>query len=358
MKFARFDVAELRRLSRLGLCAALLASVGLAGCERPPIDSVQRGYRGTGMAELYTPKQLDTLAAANQLPEPIAPATPGTPPATVAFKNLQVLNDLSVSEMSRVMVAMTSWVAPEQGCTYCHVGADFAADTLYTKVVARRMLQMTRHINADWKTHVAGTGVTCYTCHRGQPVPSQIWFQSPGPQAQHGYLSKNSPASEAGMASLPYDPLTAYYDKSPEEIRVNSTTALPEGNRASTKQTEWTYALMMNISQSLGVNCTYCHNTRSFATWDSSTPARGTAWYGIRMVRELNTDYLDPLAATLPANRHGPEGDGPKLYCATCHQGAYKPFFGASMLKDYPELSGAHAPALAADAGTPAVKTE
>ena len=30
---------------------------------------------------------------------------------------------------------------------------------------------MTRHINADWKQHVAETGVTCYTCHRGKPVP-------------------------------------------------------------------------------------------------------------------------------------------------------------------------------------------
>ena len=53
---------------------------------------------------------------------------------------------------------------------------------------------------------------------------------------------------------------------------------------------------MMHMSQSLGVNCTYCHNTRSFASWDASTPQRATAWYGIRMVRDLNNDYLDPLA--------------------------------------------------------------
>jgi photosynthetic reaction center cytochrome c subunit len=29
--------------------------------------------------------------------------------------------------------------------------------------------------------------------------------------------------------------------------------------------------------------------------------------------------------------------------CATCHQGVYKPLFGANMLKDYPELAGAPA---------------
>jgi len=27
--------------------------------------------------------------------------------------------------------------------------------------------------------------------------------------------------------------------------------------------------------------------------------------------------------------------------CATCHQGAYKPLYGANMLKDYPALAGA-----------------
>eukprot|EP01041_Mallomonas_annulata_P041336 gene41336-65399_t len=41
------------------------------------------------------------------------------------------------------------------------------------------MVEMTQHINADWKTHVAGTGVTCYTCHRGNPVPQNVWFKAP-----------------------------------------------------------------------------------------------------------------------------------------------------------------------------------
>jgi photosynthetic reaction center cytochrome c subunit len=31
-------------------------------------------------------------------------------------------------------------------------------------------------------------------------------------------------------------------------------------------------------------------------------------------------------------------GDVPKLNCATCHQGAYKPLNGAPMAKDFPEL--------------------
>jgi len=43
-------------------------------------------------------------------------------------------------------------------------------------VVARRMIQMTQRINVDWKPHVADTGVTCYTCHRGNNIPANVWF--------------------------------------------------------------------------------------------------------------------------------------------------------------------------------------
>ena len=98
----------------------------------------------------------------------------------------------------------------------------------------------------------------------------------------------------------------------------------------------------MNFSQSLGVNCTYCHNSRSWADWSQSPPQRLTAWYGIRMVRELNNEYLNPLHDVFPAARLGPTGDSPKVNCATCHNGVYKPLFGVSMAKDFPELTVAH----------------
>jgi photosynthetic reaction center cytochrome c subunit len=63
---------------------------------------------------------------------------------------------------------------------------------------------------------------------------------------------------------------------------------------------------MMNISQSLGVNCAYCHMTRSFGDWSQSTPKRVVARYGIRMVRNLNDDYLDPLHGVFPAAAAAP----------------------------------------------------
>jgi len=109
------------------------------------------------------------------------------------------------------------------------------------------------------------------------------------------------------------------------------------------------------MSQSLGVNCTYCHNSRSFASWDGSTPQRAIAWHGIRMVRDLNRAYLDPLQSTFPKARLGPLGDAPKVGCATCHQGVYKPLYGVSMLKDYPSLAAPAAPVVAAGTTTTAL---
>ena len=338
---------------RSATLAMLIVPLLLAGCERPPVDTVQRGYRGTGMAQVYNPRMLAAHAPANAMPDDPPMVEPGGPAAATVFKNVKVVGDLGVGEFTRLMVSMTAWVAPQQGCTYCHkAGEDFSSDSLYTKVVARRMLEMTRNINTHWKTHVAETGVTCYTCHRGQNVPANLWFAPPIDPHAAGMVGsragQNAPALSVAFASLPNDPFTPYLDAS-NDIRVIGNTALPTGNRKSTKQTEYTYGLMMHMSQSLGVNCTYCHNSRSFAEWDGSTPQRATAWYGIRMMRELNTDYLDPLAGVYPANRLGPTGDVPKANCATCHQGAFKPMYGASLLKTHPELAGVRA------AVTPAV---
>ncbi|HSP20060.1 MAG TPA: photosynthetic reaction center cytochrome PufC, partial [Myxococcaceae bacterium] len=209
---------------------------------------------------------------------------------------------------------------------------------------ARRMIQMNLHLNQDWQTHVKQTGVTCYTCHRGQPVPANLWFDPPPDPMAGGFAGnsagQNHPNNAAGVSSLPVDPFRPYLVKD-ENIRVIAAVALPGTDRQSIKQTEWTYSLMMHMSSSLGVNCTYCHNSRSFGAWDASPPQRAVAWYGIRMVRDINKNYLEPLAGTFPENRLGPTGDVPKAHCGTCHAGAYKPLLGVSMLKDYPVLAEA-----------------
>jgi photosynthetic reaction center cytochrome c subunit len=336
-------------MKHLGCVSATIGlALVLSACERPPVDTVQNGYRGLGMEQIINPRSDAVKAKKNTLPAVIPPAPVDGPLASSVYQNIQVLKDLNVAQFTRVMLAMTQWVAPpDQSCNYCHT-SNLASDDRYTKVVARRMLQMVRHVNADWKNHVAATGVTCYTCHRGNAVPQNVWFTNPGESSTSGLIAgnagKNKPSAAVGLTALPYDPLSRFLldDKN---IRVISGAALPDGNRSSIKQTEGTYAFMMHISQSLGVNCDYCHNTRSFAAWDASTPKRATAWYGIRMARDLNNNYLAPLKTAFPQHRLGLLGDVAKVSCATCHQGLFKPLYGDSMAKDYPELQGEMHPA-------------
>ena len=326
-------------LLKLGL--SLIGATLLASCERPPVDTVQRGYRGTAMVQVYNPRILATQAEVNTPPEMPPPASPDGPKAGAIYQNVKVLGNLSVAQFSRTMASITAWVAPKQGCVYCHDAGNFASDTLYTKVVARRMLQMTQTINVDWKAHVANTGVTCYTCHRGNNIPQEVWFQPLAPRHANTFIGdkagQNLPAPAAGLASLPEDPFSAYL-LGAENIRVQGAVALPAGNRQSTKQAEWTYSLMVHMSKSLGVNCTQCHNSRAFGSWENSSPPRLTAWHGIRMARQLNNEFMVPLTGTFPAHRLGGAGDVAKVNCATCHQGAHKPLYGAQMLVGYPEL--------------------
>jgi len=331
-----------------GLFAAVLAlGVLTAKWERPWPLVTQLGYRGVQMQQLDNRARLNaTLTlASNVAPDPLDPADAGGKPASEVYKNVKVLGTLTENQFNRTMLAITQWVAPEQGCEYCHNVENLADDGKYTKVVARRMLQMTKNINANWVTHVGTTGVTCYTCHRGNPVPKFIWFDQAAetrPQGFAGYRNgSNAPSASVGLTSLPYNPFSTLLDQQ-QPIRVEATRALAtSAPEPGIQTTEKTYALMMSISQALGVNCTFCHNTRQFADWGQSTPQRATAWYGIRMVRDLDMHYLDPLKATWPANRLGPLGDGPKAYCATCHQGQPKPLNGAKMHKDYLELDAA-----------------
>jgi photosynthetic reaction center cytochrome c subunit len=337
--------ASKNRLQQFAALAALGAVALLAGCERLPMDSKQQGYRGTGMEQVTNPRIAAKKQAAVVAPPELGAPTPMDAPGPKAkdiYQNVKVLGDLPVAEFARVMTAITAWVSPAEGCTYCHTG-NFAEETKYTKIVSRRMLQMTQHTNANWSQHVGDTGVTCWTCHRGQPVPAQVFYTAVAPKNNRvgsgmgDDAGQNKATPSIAFTSLPYDPYTPLlFDKEP--IRVQGTHALPVDNRLSIKQAEFTYSLMNHMSEGLGVNCTYCHNTQSFGSWAGSPKARVTAWHGIQMVRDLNKDYLHPLTDTFPDNRKGPGGDVAKVLCGTCHQGVNKPLGGLAMAKDWPAL--------------------
>lgn len=333
------DIAIVALVALVGLLGA--AAVFLPSWEAPPVVAEQTGYRGTAMVEIANEKDRARLKALNEVPELYPQAEPGGEPVSEIYENIQVLGGLNDEQFFRIMAAITEWVSPEEGCVYCHDEENFASDDVYTKVVARKMLEMTREINGGWTDHVGTTGVTCYTCHRGHPVPQEVWFNDPGPRQAKGMAGyrggQNSASHTVGNTSLHYDPFTPLFEQG-LDIRVEGPTSLPTGHDVSLQDTERSYSLMIHLSESLGVNCTFCHNTRAFSNWGESTPQRETAWQGIQMVRDLNASYLAPLSSIFPPDRLGPHGDSLKINCGTCHQGVQKPLFGAKMLADFPSL--------------------
>ncbi len=88
--------------------------------------------------------------------------------AGAAYKNIQILKDVPVSNFIPVMRQFAGALGVE--CEHCHVATDFASEEKPAKATARKMLLMAGAINKD---HFGGQGaVSCYTCHRGQTKPA------------------------------------------------------------------------------------------------------------------------------------------------------------------------------------------
>lgn len=325
-------------------------SYGLVGCDRPPIDSEQTGYRGTGMENIDNPRAEEAQGLSNSHPETADfEVSSEGPKAGEVYQNVEVLTDLSVPEFIRLMQQMTEWVAPEQGCTYCHDGRDFASEDVYTYNVSRQMLKMTRYANANWDAHVADTGVTCYTCHRGQGVPEGQWFKDKDAGAEvmaaglGNRMMQNMPSDKTALSSLPRDSMERFL-VGHEEIQVQGETALPTDHTASIVDTEHTYGLMMHMTDAIGGTCSVCHNTGRLGDWSESPQQREISWHGIRMVRDMNVNHIQPLTSTLPEARLGPTGDAGKVNCTTCHYGEQLPLNGEKVAKEYPGLVGEEDP--------------
>ncbi len=325
-------------------------------------DSLQTGPRGNGMS-------ITKFETALATPDPDIAEIFEDPPyvptgdedlAKDIYQNVQVLGELTEDNFNRLMNAMTLWVAPDEGCAYCHGDVDmedYGNDDLYTKVVARRMIQMTQVINEGWTDHVNAlgeVGVTCYTCHRGQNVPSDIWFLStPTVKAAEGWsANQNRVTMLSSYTSLPSDALEEYilnygvigvHDLDSRVAGVPGVDGYPGIQHA-----ERTYSFMNYFANSLGVNCVFCHNSRAFYDGSQVTPQWGIAQLAISMLQELNNDYLVPLRDEYPPERLGPiHADAPKAACRTCHKGYQRPLQGTNVIADWPELATTGAPVYA-----------
>lgn len=308
-----------------------------------PVDNLQTGPRGTGMSVTKFENALTTpdptiegyLNRDDITAEDVAAvseaALANVPPA---------LQGISPEDYAELVVAMRSWTGIP----------DLMEDPVsYQTGVAYSMVAMVQSINESWAGHVyanAEVGVTCYTCHRGQAVPSEIWFRiTPVNQATAGWASvQNRTTMQSQYTSLPSDALEKYLlEYNPINVHnLDSRVAeLPSQEGVATWQdTERTYSLMNYFSNALNRNCLFCHNSRAFYDPGQVTPQWATAMLGISMVQELNNDWLVPLEGLYPPERLGPvHADAPKAACKTCHKGYQRPLQGLNVAGDWPELT-------------------
>ena len=294
-------------------------------------DSTQTGPAGTGMG---VAKYKSELAK----PDPDVAEYAAIAEEIAASEG--VTTDSTADLSPKLVAAMRKWTG---------IPDLFEDPDSYQTSVAWAMIGMTRNLNENWDGHVnlsGEAGVNCFTCHRGEPVPSNIWFKiAPGLEVAEGWGAVQNYATDQTVStSLPHDALEkllledgviGVHDLEP---RVYSDPTDPEF--ATWQDTERTYSLMNYFANSLGQNCVFCHNSRAFYDGAQVTPQWATAYEGIDMVQELNLDYLEPLEGLLPEHRLGPRySDAPKAACKTCHKGYSKPLMGMDMLSDWPELA-------------------
>ena len=295
---------------------AVIAVVALLALGQPfATDSLQTGPRGIGMS---VPEFKSDLA---------------TPDPTIA-----VLDEIGNPD-GDIVANMQAWTG---------IPNLFEDPDSYQYAVGAMMIAMTQNINQNWDGHVNANkevGVTCYTCHRGQPVPSDIWFSiTPVNENMAGWsANQNRATTNSQYTSLPSDALETYLLDT-QMIGVHDLESRVAGipgkdGYPGIQNAERTYALMNYFANSLGVNCVFCHNTRAFYDAGQVTPQWATASLGILMVQELNNDYIVPAGALLPEERLGARnGDEPKLACKTCHKGYQQPLQGTNVIGGWPQL--------------------
>ena len=105
-------------------------------------------------------------------------------PENLKFKNLQVLpKNITADSLDRIMDGFNASLKVD--CKFCHV-KDKNSDALIMekddkpeKEIARNMMRMTMDINKKYfqfNEEVSAAqvqAVTCYTCHKGQPIPEK-----------------------------------------------------------------------------------------------------------------------------------------------------------------------------------------
>ena len=218
-----------------------------AGCERPPVATDADAATAAPAWSRSTTRARPQRASAGE-PGCRTRSTRGAARAArrraSVYKNVQVLGDLSVDEFTRLMVAITDWVSPAGGLRLLpRPGEDLAADALYTKVVARRMIAddpaHQRRLEDPRRRHRASPATPATAASRcrrtsGSPIPGSRTAgvrRQPGRAERAGAGGRHHLAARRSVHAVPR--------QGDDEIRVQSADRAAGGQpRHSIKQTE------------------------------------------------------------------------------------------------------------------------
>jgi len=214
-------------------------------------------------------------------------------------QNVEVLVGLDTNEITGYMLNHFS-AGLGVDCTYCHTLENFAADVwddevaMANKDMARQHATMSGDLNQTWLTQLPdladnkqpyGAQIACATCHNGVPQPVS-WADDP-------------PYGEP--LRLPLDADTVISVEEQGILNVNARRDI------SLDTVQYNQEVMYHMNTSLGVGCTYCHNSRYFPSYEVA--AKYYSLNMLQMTQYMWNTYADILGNQEPS-------------CTLCHQGA------------------------------------
>lgn len=262
--------------------------------------------------------------------------------------NVVVLQGMTTAQIWGYMQQYVSG-ALGVGCQYCHNINNFASDEYPQKTAARNMLRLVNDMNAQFIVNLPnwrGNYVQCATCHNSQPInmdpvgerfigsvpPINVTVDLLDSQGQEILDPAAKPEEVRGRVPLkqailyyvynyqvwlPYDPTN-------EASGRGSLALTYEGGRTQ-EQVNINQNVMNLMAWSLGVGCTYCHNSRNFVAYETN-PA-GTLSNPEYALNKLKAQRMLLMTTWLNENwaKYGalPKTDVPDIGPAGFHDGQY-----------------------------------
>lgn len=209
-------------------------------------------------------------------------------PAEQVFHNIEILKGKRASRLPEVMKSLNRLLGVQ--CTFCHVAGAWEKEEPENKRTTRRMFKMVGSISE--KYFDGRNEVTCWTCHRGSPKPSNGAAEISArlamvPRERQQLIDSINPGPDKDLPS----------EQAFQNIRVFND--MPAGQMART---------MAVFTVVLGVDCSHCHLADQWD--DDDKPVKQITREMVRMVPGINQQLLDTQG---------------KVTCWTCHRGDLKP---------------------------------